>query len=175
MCCIRALIIYTLNSLHHEVVGSNKIISSNPRIPYNINTHTQHYNYTTTTLQLHYNTYPSTKASLVNPNRHVLTLPKMSCSGSSSGGGGGGGSMILYWYYIDIVYVCCLGVLIIQFLNSLHHEVVRTMLFISSNPRIPYNINTQTHIHTTLHYTTVVVIILLQDYCIYVLYRSPHN
>ena len=35
VCCIGALIIRILNSLHHEVVGSYYGISSNPRIPYN--------------------------------------------------------------------------------------------------------------------------------------------
>ena len=35
VCCIGALIFYTLNSLHHEVVGYLNILSSNHRNLYN--------------------------------------------------------------------------------------------------------------------------------------------
>ena len=51
MCCIGALIIMNLNSLHHEVVGNKSILSCNPRNLYN--THTFIY---THTLQVHYTT-----------------------------------------------------------------------------------------------------------------------
>ena len=82
--------------------------------------------------------------------------------------------------------MCCIGALIVKILKALHHEVVGTLLMVSSNHRILYN----THIYyqdTTLHLPIVIVVMVMmmmvvqfEYYHIYhdivcVLYRSPHS
>ena len=54
VCCIGALIIHILNSLHQEVVRYIKVFSSNHRILYNIY---KYYQYTTIHLQLQLHHY----------------------------------------------------------------------------------------------------------------------
>ena len=47
--------------------------------------------------------------------------------------------------------MCCIGALIICYFKFSYHEVVRTILLISSNPRILYIIYIHIHTQTTLH------------------------
>ena len=84
--------------------------------------------------------------------RKIWIIPHgYSCSGGSGRGRCGEQSSVLLYYY-RIVYICCIGALIILILNSLHHEVVRCISLVSSNPPIP--IQTQT-LQVQLHYTTI--------------------
>ena len=97
MCCIGALIIIILNSLHHEVVGNLSIVSSNPQILYN--TH-----YITTTLYYTYLSSPYFEYTGQNMASSVSFIKCTLCSSSGSGGGSGGGdvSVVLYYYRYDI-------------------------------------------------------------------------
>ena len=83
MCCKGALIVNILFSLHHEVVGKSKLISSNHRILYNT-----HIYYQDTTLHL--------------PIVIVVMVMMMMV-------------VVFEYYHIyhDIIYVCCIGALIV--------------------------------------------------------------
>ena len=144
MCCIGALIILILNSLHHEVVRDNSFVSSNSRIPTTyIQIHTT-LHYTT----LHYTTHTTLTSSITNllkcnsqifigdrlmvessSQKFMVFDCTITCSGSGSGGGGSGvvlccvewlAELSIIILLQDCICVCCIGALIIYTLNSLH-------------------------------------------------------
>ena len=64
--------------------------------------------------------------------------------------------MLVYYIVLVLVYVCCIGALIVPILNSRHHEVVGNMFNKSGNHRIPYNTHIYYHHITTSQYTSLI-------------------
>ena len=96
--------------------------------------------------------FPTTYTQILSIHYTILTYSNKHDNGGGSSRWRCGEQSSVLLYYYRIIFVCCIGALIIHILNSLHHEVVRWSSKISSNHRILYKLHTNT---LSLHYTTL--------------------